>query len=265
MLELVSLSKTFNRGTVNEIRAIDEITLYVGKGEFITVIGSNGAGKSTLLNLIAGTYTPDSGKIVLSGEDITGWPEYMRARFIARVFQNPFMGTCGSMTIEENLAIAYRRGLGRRIRRGISEKDRKFFTKRLSILGLGLEHRLKDKVDVLSGGQRQCLTLLMATLRKPQLLLLDEHTAALDPKTAEQVLILTDRIIRDMNLCAIMVTHNMNHAIEMGNRLIMMDRGKVVFDISGEEKSRLTVKDLLDRFSSIRRERFSEDRMLLVE
>ena len=265
MLSAVEITKVFNKGTINEVVAIDSLTLHVNDGDFITVIGSNGAGKSSLLNLLAGTYIPDSGTITLAGEDITTWPEYRRATFIGRVFQNPFIGTCGSMTIEENLALAYRRGLPRRIRKGITEKDRTLFRDRLSILGLGLEHRLKDKVDVLSGGQRQCLTLLMATLRHPKILLLDEHTAALDPKTAEQVLKLTDQIISELKLTAIMVTHNMRQALSMGNRLIMMNRGKIIMDAQEKEKVKLTVQDLLEQFSRVRGEEFSEDRILLTD
>ncbi len=265
MLSAVEITKVFNKGTINEVVAIDSLTLHVNDGDFITVIGSNGAGKSSLLNLLAGTYIPDSGTITLAGEDITTWPEYRRATFIGRVFQNPFIGTCGSMTIEENLALAYRRGLPRRIRKGITEKDRTLFRDRLSILGLGLEHRLKDKVDVLSGGQRQCLTLLMATLRHPKILLLDEHTAALDPKTAEQVLKLTDQIISELKLTAIMVTHNMRQALSMGNRLIMMNRGKIIMDAQEKEKVKLTVQDLLEQFSRVRGKEFSEDRILLTD
>ncbi len=265
MLSVVDIVKIFNKGTINEITAIDHITLHVNSGDFITIIGSNGAGKSSFLNLLAGTYMPDYGSITLAGEDITDWPEYKRATFIGRVFQNPFIGTCGSMTIEENLALAYRRGLPRRIKKGISGKDRDLFRDKLSILGLGLEHRLKDKVEVLSGGQRQCLTLLMATLRHPKILLLDEHTAALDPKTAEQVLKLTEEIITELKLTAIMVTHNMRQALAMGNRLIMMNKGKIIMDVQGEEKSKLTVSDLLEQFSRVRGEEFSEDRLLLAE
>ncbi len=264
MLEIENLTKTFNPGSINEVTALRGLSLFVDKGDFVTVIGSNGAGKSTLLNLIAGTELPDTGAIQLGGQKITQWPEHRRAAYIGRVFQNPLSGTCASMTIEENFALAGRRGLGVGLRRGVTPGDRRFFREKLRTLGLGLEYRLKDKVGLLSGGQRQSLTLLMATLRRPRLLLLDEHTAALDPRTGEQVLSLTRDLIRDLELTAIMVTHNMKHAIELGNRIVMMHEGRILFDVAGERKSRLTVQDLLDEFSKLRGAEVTSDKMLLI-
>ena len=259
MLELNGLYKTFNRGTANEKRAIDGLTLTLEDGDFVTVIGGNGAGKSTTLNLIAGVFPPDQGSIVLNGRDITNLPEHRRAKYLGRVFQDPMMGTAATMGIEENLALAYRRGRRRGLRPGVTNREREIYREKLATLGLGLENRMTSKVGLLSGGQRQALTLLMATLKKPDLLLLDEHTAALDPKTADKVLKLTEEIVSRDKLTTLMVTHNMRNAIEYGNRIIMMDAGRVVVDIRGEEKKNLTVKDLLENFN------IENDRMLLSE
>lgn len=249
MLELKHISKTFFPGTVNAKTALDDLSLTLHDGDFITVIGGNGAGKSTMLNAVAGTLTVDSGSILLDGEDITHKPEHRRAADLGRVFQDPMMGTAGDMWIEENLALAARRGSRRTFKWGISRAEREEYRALLAPLGLGLEDRLTTKVGLLSGGQRQALTLLMAALQAPKLLLLDEHTAALDPATAAKVLELSDRIVREHHLTAMMITHNMSDAIRHGNRLIMMDRGRIVLDISGEEKTRLTKADLLARFA----------------
>ena len=259
MLELKNLYKTFNAGTVNEKRAIDGLDLTLEDGDFVTIIGGNGAGKSTTLNLIAGVFPADQGNIILDGVDITRLPEHKRAKYLGRVFQDPMMGTASTMGIEENLARANRRGQRRTLRPGITAQEREKFRKQLAALGLGLEDRMTSKVGLLSGGQRQALTLLMATLKKPRLLLLDEHTAALDPKTADKVLQITEEIVARDKLTTLMVTHNMRHAIQYGNRLIMMDAGKVVVDIRGEEKKNLTVRDLLEKF------KIDNDRMLLSE
>jgi len=259
MLELKGIYKTFNPGTVNEKRAIDGLDLTLENGDFVTVIGGNGAGKSTTLNLIAGVFPVDRGSIKLNGFNLTNLPEHKRARFLGRVFQDPMMGTAATMGIEENLALAYRRGKSRGLGRGITSSERDLYRDKLKALGLGLESRLTSKVGLLSGGQRQALTLLMATIRKPDLLLLDEHTAALDPKTADKVLQLTEEIVSRDNLTTLMVTHNMKNAIQYGNRLIMMDSGRIVVDIRGEEKKNLTVRDLLEKFH------IENDRMLLSE
>lgn len=259
MLELKGLYKTFNAGTVNEKRAINGVDLTLADGDFVTIIGGNGAGKSTVLNLISGVFPADAGTIRLNGKDITNLSEHRRARYLGRVFQDPMMGTAATMGIEENLALAYRRGNLRGLRKGISAKERTLYKELLSSLGLGLEDRLTSRVGLLSGGQRQALTLLMATLKKPELLLLDEHTAALDPKTADKVLRLTEEMVEKDHLTTLMVTHNMKNAIQYGNRLIMMDGGKIVVDICGEEKKNLTVKDLLEKFN------IESDRMLLSE
>ena len=259
MLELKNLYKTFNAGTVNEKRAIDGLDLTLEDGDFVTIIGGNGAGKSTTLNLIAGVFPADQGNIILDGVDITRLPEHKRAKYLGRVFQDPMMGTAATMGIEENLALANRRGQRRTLRPGITAQEREKFRKQLAALGLGLEDRMTSKVGLLSGGQRQALTLLMATLKKPRLLLLDEHTAALDPKTADKVLQITEEIVARDKLTTLMVTHNMKHAIQYGNRLIMMDSGKVVVDIRGEEKKNLTVRDLLEKF------KIDNDRLLLSE
>jgi len=261
MLELRGINKTFNAGTVNEKVAIKDLSLTLKDGDFVTVIGGNGAGKSTMLNLIAGVMPVDSGKIIANGRDITGLPDFKRASLLGRVFQDPMMGTSANMLIEENLALANRRGKRRGLRWGITEEERESFKKLLSTLNLGLEDRLSTKVGLLSGGQRQALTLLMAVLRKPDLLLLDEHTAALDPKTAAKVLEMTDRIVSQNSLTTLMVTHNMKDAIEHGNRLVMMDAGRIVVDISGEEKKNLTVPYLIDLFSKASSE--ANDAMLL--
>lgn len=263
MLELRDIHKTFNPGTVNAKRALNGVTLHLHPGDFVTVIGSNGAGKSTTLNAIAGVWPVDSGTIVIDGQDVTHLPEYKRAKFLGRVFQDPMTGTAATMEIQENLALARRRGKRRGLKAGITKQEQEEFHELLKTLGLGLEDRMTAKVGLLSGGQRQALTLLMATLQQPKLLLLDEHTAALDPKTAEKVLETTDRIIRDNQLTAFMVTHNMNDAIIHGNRLIMMNDGKVIFDVSGEEKKHLTKEDLLQKFAEISGGSLASDRVLL--
>ncbi len=248
MVLIQELKKIFNRNTIDEKAAINGIGLEVKKGEFITVIGSNGAGKTTLLNLIAGTYLPDEGKIFIDGKEVTLLPEHRRAKYLGRIFQNPLMGTASSMTIEENLSMAELRGRSRGLSWGVTKRQRQRFKELLETLELGLESRLSDRVSLLSGGQRQCLTLLMATLSLPKLLLLDEHTASLDPKTAEKVIHLTDRIVRENKLTTIMVTHNMLQAINFGDRMIMLHEGKVQFDVEGEEKKRLTVEEVVKRF-----------------
>ena len=263
MLIFNNIYKTFNQNTVNEKRVINGLSLHLQKGDFVTVIGGNGAGKSTLLNLIAGVYPPDSGSILLDSETITNLPEYKRAKYLGRVFQDPMMGTAANMEIQENLALAYRRGKKRGLRWGITGKEKQVYMDKLNNLGLGLETRMSTKVGLLSGGQRQALTLLMATLQQPKLLLLDEHTAALDPSTAERVLELTQQIVSANNLTTLMVTHNMKQAIQYGNRLIMMYEGKIIFDVSGEEKSNLMVADLLKKFETVSRGSFANDRMIL--
>lgn len=263
MLKFNGIYKTFNKNTVNEKRVINDLSLHLRRGDFVTVIGGNGAGKSTLLNLIAGVYPPDSGRILLDGEDITNLPEYKRAKDLGRVFQDPMMGTAANMEIQENLALAYRRGKRRGLRWGITNKEKQIYMDKLNNLGLGLETRMSTKVGLLSGGQRQALTLLMATLQEPKLLLLDEHTAALDPSTAERVLELTQDIVSANNLTTLMVTHNMKQAIQYGNRLIMMYEGKIIFDVSGEEKSNLKVADLLMKFETVSKGGFANDRMIL--
>lgn len=248
ILQLENVSKTFNRGSVNEKRALVNLNLSVNEGDFITVIGGNGAGKSTMLNAICGTFDVDDGRILLSGRDVTKLPEYKRAKYLGRVFQDPMMGTSPNMEIQENLALAYRRGKTRSLMPGIKKAEKQFYREQLARLGLGLEDRMTAKVGLLSGGQRQSLTLLMAALNRPELLLLDEHTAALDPKTAARVLDFTDELTKENNLTTIMITHNMLDAIRLGNRLIMMQEGRVIYDVCGEEKSALSVKDLLERF-----------------
>ena len=250
MLEIKNVSKTFKPGTITEKRALTNINLTLNDGDFVTVIGGNGAGKSTLLNLIAGVHQPDSGHILLDGKDITYKKEFTRAKYLGRVFQDPMMGTAANMEIEENLAMAYSRGKKRSLLWGIRRRERELYREKLALLDLGLETRLKSKVGLLSGGQRQALTLLMATLKKPDLLLLDEHTAALDPKTAAKVLELTEQFIRQDHLTAFMVTHNMRHAIQYGNRLIMMMKGEIIYEVSGEEKKNLKVEDLLNKFGA---------------
>ena len=263
MIGITNVTKAFNRGDVNEVLALSDVNLEVNDGDFITIIGSNGAGKSTFLNAIAGTFPLDSGRIVLEDQDVTKWPEYKRAALIGRVFQDPLLGTCAGATIEQNLAMAMKRGQRRTLGLGVKARDREYFREKLSVLGLGLEDRLKTSTGLLSGGQRQALTMLMATLVRPHLLLLDEHTAALDPKTGSMILELTEEMVRSQNLTALMVTHNMNQAITLGNRLIMFHRGGIVLDISGEEKKNLKVEDLLRRFSELRGDEGVSDRMLL--
>ena len=248
MLELKNVSKTFNAHTVNEKVALNGVDLHMNTGDFVTVIGGNGAGKSTMLNAIAGVWGIDEGTITIDGQDVTNLSEHKRAAYIGRVFQDPMMGTAPTMQIEENLALAARRGQGRGLRVGITRAEREEYRERLKILDLGLEERLTSKVGLLSGGQRQALTLLMASLRKPKLLLLDEHTAALDPKTAAKVLETTNEIVTHDKLTTIMITHNMKDAIRLGNRLVMMDAGRIIYDVSGEEKAKLQVKDLLQKF-----------------
>ena len=263
MLEIKEISKTFNAGTVNEKTALNGVSLTLNDGDFVTVIGGNGAGKSTLLNAVAGVWPVDQGSIFIDGVDVTHLPEYKRARYIGRVFQDPMMGTAATMQIEENLALARRRGKPRSLRPGITAAKREEYRELLKSLNLGLEDRLTAKVGLLSGGQRQALTLLMATLQKPKLLLLDEHTAALDPKTAAKVLEVTDRIIRQERLTTLMITHNMRDAIAHGNRLIMLYEGRIAVDVSGEDKERLTVEDLLGMFEKVSGEQFASDRALL--
>ena len=263
MLEVKQIWKTFNAGTVNEKQALRGISLTLNDGDFCTVIGGNGAGKSTLLNAVAGTFPVDAGSISLGGVDVTKLPEHKRAQYIGRVFQDPMLGTAPTMQIEENLALAARRGKSRGLRWGITKTEREDYIQRLKILDLGLEERLTSKVGLLSGGQRQALTLLMATLIKPQLLLLDAHTAALDPKTAAKVLDATDRLVAKDHLTTLMITHNMKDAISHGNRLIMMYEGRIVIDVSGEEKKKLTVPQLLDLFSKVSGSDEADDKLLL--
>lgn len=263
MLELKSIYKTFNPGTVNEKIALNGLSLTLEEGDFVTVIGGNGAGKSTMLNAIAGVWPVDGGQIVIGGDDVTKLPEYKRAKFLGRVFQDPMNGTAATMEIQENLALAMRRGDRRTLRVGIREKERSKYKEMLATLGLGLEDRMTSKVGLLSGGQRQALTLLMATLKKPKLLLLDEHTAALDPKTAAKVLETTDMIVNRDRLTTLMITHNMKDAIAHGNRLIMMMEGKIILDIRGEDKKRLTVSELLHKFEEASGEEFASDKAIL--
>ena len=263
MLEIQNVSKTFNAGTVNQKTALNGLNLKLNEGDFVTVIGGNGAGKSTMLNAVAGVWPVDEGKIIIDGVDVTRLSEHQRAAYIGRVFQDPMTGTAAGMQIEENLALAARRGLRRTLRPGIRKSEREEYRQRLQELGLGLDTRLSAKVGTLSGGQRQALTLLMATLRKPKLLLLDEHTAALDPKTAAKVMELTDRIVREGQLTTLMITHNMRDAIQYGNRLIMLHDGHVILDIAGEEKKKLTVPDLLEQFTKASGDEFANDRAIL--
>ena len=263
MLDIKNVEKTFNPGTINEKKALNGINLHLDEGDFVTVIGGNGAGKSTMLNMVAGVYPVDCGSIVIDGVDVTRLPEYKRAKYLGRVFQDPMTGTAADMQIEETLALAARSGQTRLLRVGFTAKERKEYKELLKILDLGLEERLTAKVGLLSGGQRQALTLLMATLKKPKVLLLDEHTAALDPKTAKKVLDITEEIVQKNNLTTIMITHNMADAIRVGNRLIMMNNGKIIFDVSGEEKKKLTVADLLEKFKVSAGEELNNDRILL--
>lgn len=263
MLKLDNIKKTFNPGTINEKVALNGVNLSLEEGDFVTVIGGNGAGKSTTLNAIAGVWPIDSGKIYIGGDDITRLSEHRRAKYLGRVFQDPMTGTATTMSIEENMAIAARRGEKRGLSWGITKKERDTYRELLSTLDLGLEDRLESKVGLLSGGQRQAITLLMAAIKQPRLLLLDEHTAALDPKTAAKVLEISDRIIEEHHLTAMMVTHNMKDAIAHGNRLIMMHEGKVILNIAGEEKKKLTVEDLLHQFEKVSGEEFASDKALL--
>ena len=263
MLELKNIYKTFNAGTVNEKQALKGINLTLEDGDFVTVIGGNGAGKSTMLNAIAGVWPVDEGQIIIDGQDVTKLPEHKRAAFLGRVFQDPMNGTAATMGIEENLALALRRGQSRTLRTGIKASEREVYKQLLATLGLGLEDRLTSKVGLLSGGQRQALTLLMATLKKPKLLLLDEHTAALDPKTAAKVLETTEMIVNRDHLTTLMITHNMKDAIAHGNRLIMMMEGNIILDIRGEEKKKLTVEDLLHKFEEVSGEEFTNDKAIL--
>lgn len=263
MLKLSHVKKTFNRGTVTEKRALTGVDLTLADGDFVTAIGGNGAGKSTLLNMIAGVYPLDSGTVELDGEDISRLSEPKRAKYLGRVFQDPMRGTAADMQIEENLALAKRRGQRRTLRWGITRAEREEYAELLKKLDLGLETRMQAKVGLLSGGQRQALTLLMATLTNPRVLLLDEHTAALDPKTAAKVLELTEQIVGERKLTTLMVTHNMNDAIRLGNRLIMMHEGRVIYDVAGDEKRALTVPDLLQKFEEVSGGELANDRMLL--
>lgn len=277
MLTISNVYKTFNKGTINEKKALNGINLTLQDGDFVTIIGGNGAGKSTMLNMIAGVYPIDAGKITIDdtistrdGEEnrieinISRMPEHARAKYLGRVFQDPMKGTAAGMEIQENLALAYRRGQKRGLKWGISKEERAFYHEKLKILGLGLEERMTSKVGLLSGGQRQALTLLMATLKQPNLLMLDEHTAALDPKTAGTVLDITEKIIRENNLTALMVTHNMKDALRLGNRLIMMHEGRIIYDVAGEEKKKLQVSDLLKKFEEVSGGEFANDRMMLA-
>ncbi|MBO5110746.1 MAG: ABC transporter ATP-binding protein [Clostridia bacterium] len=263
MLEIKNICKTFNEGTVNEKRVFEDLNLTLKEGDFVTVIGGNGAGKSTMLNVVSGAYMPDSGTVTIDGVDVTHLPEHKRAKYIGRVFQDPRMGTATDMWVEENMAVADRRGMRRGLRWAITQKDRERYKKQLALLDLGLEDRLSTKMGLLSGGQRQAVTLLMAAMKKPKLLLLDEHTAALDPKTAAKVLEITDKLITENHLTALMVTHNMKDAIAHGNRLIMMNAGRVILDVSGEEKKNLTVETLLEMFTRASGAEFASDRAIL--
>ena len=263
MLELRNISKTFNPGTITEKRALSDLSLHLNPGDFVTVIGGNGAGKSTMLNAVAGVFNVDAGSILIDGVNVTRLPEHKRAAMLGRVFQDPMIGTAATMNIEENLALAYRRGQRRTLRWGIKPKEREEYRNLLAVLGLGLEDRMTSKVGLLSGGQRQALTLLMATLKQPKLLLLDEHTAALDPKTAANVLGLTQKIIAENHLTALMITHNMKDALQYGNRTIMMHEGTVILDIDAETKKRIGIEDLLAMFEKASGKELANDRMLL--
>ncbi|GAB6172715.1 ABC transporter ATP-binding protein [Paradesulfitobacterium aromaticivorans] len=264
MLSMRQIVKVFNKGTINQKVALDHLSLELAPGDFVTVIGSNGAGKSTLLNSVAGNFPVDSGEIVIDGQKITNFPQHKRAALISRVFQDPMLGTAASMTIEENMVMALRRGQTRRLRRAISPRERTLFKEKLVLLGLGLDNRLTNKVSLLSGGQRQALTLLMAALEEPKLLLLDEHTAALDPKTAEKVLDLTSKFIEGGNLTTLMITHNLDHALTYGNRTIMMHEGRIILDIKGSERSNMTIARLLEMFEKASGTHINNDRMILA-
>lgn len=262
MITVKGCTKYFNKDSVNEVRALNNISIEIQEGDFITVIGSNGSGKSTLLNYIAGSFLADSGQLLIDSNDVSNWPEYKRAKYIGRVFQDPLMGTFPSGSLEQNLSIALKRGSRRGLASGVNANNRSLFKERLAMLGLGLENRLDDQAGLLSGGQRQALTLIMATLVKPNVLLLDEHTAALDPKTAHSVLEMTKTVIEKDKLTTLMITHHMKQAIELGNRLIMMHQGQIVLDICGDEKKNLTVADLLSKFYEVQGEQDISDRML---
>ncbi len=263
MLEIKNITKTFNAGTVNEKVALNDLSLTLKDGDFVTVIGGNGAGKSTMLNAISGVWKPDCGNIIIDGVDVTSMPEYKRAKFLGRVFQDPMMGTAADMQIDENLALAQRRGNRRTLKWWIKKAERAEYKEMLKSLDLGLEDRITTKVGLLSGGQRQAITLLMASLKSPKLLLLDEHTAALDPKTAAKVLEITDRIVGENKLTTLMITHNMKDAIAHGNRLVMMHEGKIIIDVEGEDKKKLTVEDLLGLFAKASGKEFANDRAML--
>ena len=263
MLDMNQVYKTFNAGTINEKKALTGLDIHLEEGDFVQVIGGNGAGKSTMLNCLAGMFPIDQGSIQIDGQDVTRLPEFKRAKLIGRVFQDPMMGTAANMDIEGNLALALRRGERRTLRWGVTNKEREQYRELLKTLGLGLEDRLTHKVGLLSGGQRQALTLLMATLQKPRILLLDEHTAALDPQTAAKVLELSDKIVNENHLTTMMVTHNMKDAIAHGNRLVMMNNGHIILDIAGEEKKKLTVEALLEKFAQVSGSELANDRMLL--
>lgn len=264
MLEIKNVYKTFNPGTINEKKALQGINLTLNDGDFVTIIGGNGAGKSTLLNMITGVYPVDSGSIVIDGVNVTKWPDYKRAKYFGRVFQDPMMGTSADMQIDENLALAARRGKVRTLKIGLTSAERTKYKQLLAMLDLGLETRLTSKVGLLSGGQRQAVTLLMATLQTPKLLMLDEHTAALDPQTAAKVLSITDKLVGESKITTLMITHNMKDAIAYGNRLIMMNKGRIVFDVSGEEKKKLTIEGLIKKFSETSDE-MPSDRTLLQD
>lgn len=263
MLKLKDIAITFNEGTLDEKQALKHTNLHLNKGEFITVIGGNGAGKSTLMNVISGYLTPDVGDVFINGEQVVHLPEYSRSQYIGRVFQDPMAGTAPAMTIEENLSIAYSRNKKRTLKLGVTKQRKEFFQESLKTLNLGLHDRLNAKVGLLSGGERQALSLLMATFTEPNILLLDEHTAALDPARAELITTLTSDIVKQHELTTLMVTHNMQQALDMGDRLIMMDAGKIIFDVNGEEKSNLTVKNLMDEFQRIRGKQLANDQAIL--
>jgi putative ABC transport system ATP-binding protein len=264
LLTIKDLSKTFHAGEANEVKALREIDLHLAPGDFVSVIGSNGAGKSSLLNTVAGVFPVSQGQIIIDGQDVTNWPEYRRAAVIGRVFQNPLVGTAASMTIEQNLTLALRRGQSRTLRKGVTKERRDQFREVLAQLGLGLENRLDARVSLLSGGQRQTLTLVMATMVQPKILLLDEHTAALDPATAHNIVELTSQIVGDGKLTTLMVTHNMQQALHMGTRTLMMHQGRILFDFVGQERDDLTIPKLLDMFAEVRREQLADDRLLLA-
>jgi len=263
MIRIEGYTQYFHRGSVNEICALHDLDLDLHRGDFVTLIGSNGAGKSTLLNGLAGVHHPDAGAFHIGGRNVTQWPEHRRATYIGRVFQDPLVGTCASLSIEQNMALAVKRGRRRGFAKGVKRRQRSFFSDQLRILGLGLENRLKTSVGLLSGGQRQALTMIMATLKDPEVLLLDEHTAALDPKTARQIIDLTERLVAAKQLTTLMVTHNMTQALALGNRLIMLHQGSIILDVDGQEKAGLTVEDLLEHFYTAQGEAFSLDRALL--